>query len=328
MSRPRAATRRGLLLGAAALAAPRLASAQQASAQQATPAARPPAARTRLVLLGTKGGPRVGIEQANPANLLLVGDTPYVIDCGYGVSRQLVRAGVALPSLRHVFITHHHSDHNLEYGNLVYNAWAGGLRTPVDAYGPRGIEQMTRDFWSMNRFDVETRMADEGRPDPRNLLTAHDIEGPGPVMRDERVRVTAFRTPHPPIVDNYAYKFETPDGVVVFSGDTAYNPALAEFAKGADVLVHEAMLLSGVDDLARRNPNAATMRQHLLDSHTTTEDVGRVAARAGVKLLVLSHFVPGDMPGVTDAMWEEGVRRHYAGRLIVGHDLQEIALPV
>lgn len=310
--------RRRLILGAGALAASAAGAGVRAQ----------PAGRTRLVLLGTKGGPRVGGERANPANLLQVDGVPYVVDCGYGVTRQLLRAGLPLTALRYVFITHHHSDHNLEYGNLVYNAWAAGLASRVEAFGPRGLEDMTRAYWAVNRFDIETRIADEGRRDLRELLVAKDIAESGPVMQDERVRVTAFRTPHPPITDNFAYRFETPGGAVVFSGDTAYNPALADFARGADVLVHEVLHEPSVDALVARIPNAATLKKHLVDSHTTTEDVGRIAAQAGVKLLVLSHFVPGDMPSISDEMWLEGVRRHFAGRAVVGKDLMEIALPV
>jgi ribonuclease BN (tRNA processing enzyme) len=213
---------------AAALAAPALAQ---------TPA-KP---RTRIVFLGTKGGPRVGIGASNPANLVMVNDTPIVIDCGMGVSRQLVSAGVPIPSIKYIFISHHHSDHNLEYGNLFYNAWAAGLSTPIHSFGPKAIEAMTKTYWELNKFDVETRIADEGRPDPRPALIAQDITEDGVVLQTGDVKVTAFRTPHPPITDNFAYKFETPDGTIVFSSDTAYNPKLAEFAKGADVLVHECL---------------------------------------------------------------------------------------
>ena len=113
-----------LVLGsAAALAAPAV------FAQTAKP-------RTRIVFLGTKGGPRVN-GPSNPANLVMVNDTPFVIDCGMGVSRQLATAGVPLESIKYIFISHHHSDHNLEYGNLVYNAWATGLSTPVHSFGPK-----------------------------------------------------------------------------------------------------------------------------------------------------------------------------------------------
>jgi ribonuclease BN (tRNA processing enzyme) len=284
--------------------------------------------RTRIIFLGTKGGPRVGIGASNPANAVIVNGTPFVIDCGMGVSRQLVSAGIPIPSIKYIFIGHHHSDHNLEYGNLAYNAWAAGLTTPIHSFGPKGIEEMTKTYWELNKFDVETRIADEGRPDPRPLLIAKDITEDGQVLKTADVTVTAFRTPHPPITDNFAYKFETPDGTIVFSSDTAYNPKLAEFAKGADVLVHEVMYEPAVDRLVLKTKNGATLKKHLMDSHTTTDDVGRIAAAAGVKVLVLSHFVPGDDPLVTDADWTEGVKKHFNGKIIVAKDLMELPLPV
>jgi ribonuclease BN (tRNA processing enzyme) len=290
--------------------------------------AEPAKPRTKIVFLGTKGGPRVGIGASNPANLVIVNDTPFVIDCGMGVSRQLVAAGVPIPSVKYIFISHHHSDHNLEYGNLFYNAWAAGLSTPVRSFGPKGIEAMTRTYWELNKFDVETRIEDEGRPDPRPLLIARDITDDGVVLEAADVRVTAFRTPHPPIMDNFAYKLETPDGTIVFSSDTAYNPKLAEFAHGADVLVHEALYVPAVDRLVLKTRNGATLKKHLMESHTQTEDVGRIAAAAGVKVLVLSHFVPGDDPLVTDDNWTEGVRKNFSGRIVVAKDLMQLALPV
>jgi ribonuclease BN (tRNA processing enzyme) len=302
------------LAGAAAFAAPAL------LAQTAKP-------RTRIVFLGTKGGPRVGVGPSNPANLVMVNETPFVIDCGMGVSHQLVTAGVPLEQVKYILISHHHSDHNLEYGNLVYNAWAAGLSTPIHSFGPKGIEEMTRIYWELNKFDVETRIADEGRPDPRPLLIASDITGDGVVLQTPDVKVTAFRTPHPPIVDNFAYKFETPDGTIVFSSDTNYNPKLAEFAKGADVLVHEAIYLPWVDRLVTRVKNGATLKKHLLDSHTAAEDVGRIAEAANVKVLVMSHLVPGE-PDVTDEQWSSEARKHFNGRIIVARDLMELKLPV
>jgi ribonuclease BN (tRNA processing enzyme) len=283
--------------------------------------------RTKIVFLGTKGGPRVDVGPSNPANLVVVNDTPFVIDCGMGVSRQLASAGVPLASVRYIFISHHHSDHNLEYGNLVYNAWAAGLSTPIHSFGPKGLEAMTRTYWELNKFDVETRIEDEGRPDPRKLLIAKDIAEEGIVLQTADVKVTAFRTPHPPIMDNFAYKFETPDGVIVFSSDTAYNPKLAEFAKGADVLVHEALYVPWVDRLVARVKNGATLKKHLLESHTAVEDVGKIAAASGVKVLVLSHLVPGDLD-VTDDTWTEGVKRNFSGKIVVARDLMELKLPV
>ena len=279
---------------------------------------------TRLILLGTKGGPSVGEIRKNPSTLLLINGTPYVVDCGYGVSRQLITAGVQLNRVRYIFITHHHSDHNLEYGALVYNGWVTGLPTRVDAYGPPGLEAMTRTFLKYMEFDIRTRMADEGRPDLRNLVFAHEFNRPGVVLQNDDVKVSACLVPHPPIKQSYAYRFDAKDRSVVISGDTAYSPDLAAFAKGTDVLVHEVLYLPGVEALMKSVPNAARLREHLLASHTIPEDVGKVAAQAGVKTLVLSHFVPGSDPSITDEQWSEGVRKHFSGRIIVGKDLMEI----
>jgi ribonuclease BN (tRNA processing enzyme) len=281
--------------------------------------------RTRIILLGTKGGPRVGeAGRSNPSTLILINDVPYVVDCGYGVSRQLIKADVALNRVRYLFITHHHSDHNLEYGPLFYNAWITGLPVRFDAYGPVGLRKMTRDFFAYQKFDIDIRIADEGRPDPRKLLTVHEFNRSGLVMQNEDVRVTSLRVKHPPITQSYAYRFDARDRSVVISGDTAYLPAMAEFAKGADVLVHEVMYLPGIEALLQRLPNAARLRQHLMAAHTVSEDVGRIAAQAGVKTLVLSHFVPGDDPSITDDQWADGVRKHFKGEIIVGKDLMEI----
>lgn len=283
--------------------------------------------RTRIVFLGTKGGPRVDNGRSNPANLIEIGETRVVLDCGMGVSRQLAAAGVPLNSLNYILITHHHSDHNLEYGNLAYNAWVTGLATPIRSFGPVGIERMTNAYWELNAFDVDTRIDDEGRPDPRKLLIARDIDRGGMVFETDDFSVTAFRTPHPPIIDNFAYKFATPDGTIVFSSDTIYNPALAKFAEGADVLVHEALFAPYIDRLVARVRNGATLGKHLLESHTTAQDVGRVATAAGVKLLVLNHLVPGDLD-VTDEQWTSAVRENFGGKVMVARDLMELALPL
>jgi ribonuclease BN (tRNA processing enzyme) len=287
--------------------------------------------RTRLILLGTRGGPRVGKEgRRNSSVLLLINGVPYVVDCGYGTSQQLLAAGIPLNSVRYIFVTHHHSDHALEYGPLFYNGWVSGAPVRVDSYGPPGLEAMTRAFFEYMKIDIDTRMTDEGRPDPRTRLFAHDVvmgaaaSPPIKVLENTDVKVTAVRVPHPMIKDALAYRFDAADRSIVISGDTAYCTALADLAKGADVLVHEVMHLAGVEALLKRVPNAARLREHLLVSHTTPEDVGRVAAGAGVKMLVLYHFVPADDPSLTDEMWLEGVRKHYKGRIVIGQDLMEL----
>ncbi|MDE2579388.1 MAG: MBL fold metallo-hydrolase [Hyphomicrobiales bacterium] len=308
--------RRQFLLGAAALASPAPLLAQGA----------PNVGANRLVLLGNKGGPSIRAYAPSPSCSLLVWNgVPYVIDVGYGVTFKLVESGFPLPALRYAFITHHHSDHNLEAASLPYNAWAVGLKTPVDVYGPKGVEALVERGLAAQKFDIDTRMTDEGRPDLRKLVVAHAYDE-GEVMRNGEVVVTALRNKHPPIVDSFALKFSLGGKTIVFSGDTTYFPPLADFAKGADYLVHEVAYGPALEALAQRNPNAATILDHLKASHTMAEDVGRIAKAAGCKTLVLNHFVPGDDKNLTDEKWTAAVRTQFDGPVIVGRDLLSIAL--
>ena len=121
------------------------------------------------------------------------GGAAYVVDCGDGVARQLVSAGVPLASLRHVFITYQHSDHNADYGNLLLLAWTAGLRTRVDTWGPPPLERMTKLFFEMNQYDIDTRIANEGRTPLSPLVSPHELREGGAVMSDDHVRVTARR---------------------------------------------------------------------------------------------------------------------------------------
>jgi ribonuclease BN (tRNA processing enzyme) len=246
------------------------------------------------------------------------------VDCGDGVARQLVAARVPLTTLRHIFITHQHSDHTLDYGNLILLAWAVGLETRLDTWGPPPLEKMTRLFFEMNESDITTRITDEGYPPLVPLVHPHELTHGGMVLNDGTVRVSTTLVSHPIVEPALAYRFDTPDRSIVISGDTAPSDNLVQLAANADVLVHEAMYLPGVDRLAARVPNHPGLRQHLLASHTVVEDVGRVAQQARVKLLVLSHLVPADDPGITDKMWIEAARMHFRGPVIVGKDLLEV----
>src|SRR5215469_5546550 len=211
--------------------------------------------RTRLILLGTGGGPRPKKTASAPAQVIVVNDVAYVVDCGNGVARQLVLASVPLARLRHVFVTHQHSDHNADYGNLLLLAWAAGLKTRVDTWGPPLLERMTRQFFAMSDVDIRTRIADEGRVPLAPLVHAHEITTAGLVLHDENVRVTAAPVFHPPL-PALAYRFDSSDRSIVISGDTARSDSLIRLAKGADVLVHEALYVPAVDRVVGVVPNA------------------------------------------------------------------------
>src|SRR5687768_9655648 len=280
--------------------------------------------RTRLILLGTAGGPRPKRRAAAPAQVIVHGGAAYLVDCGNGVGRQMTLAGVPPETLRHVFLTHQHSDHNADYGNVFLLAWGAGLETAVDAWGPPPLERMTQLFLELNAIDIRTRIADEGRVPLAPLIRPHELTRPGVVLDERGVKVTAALVHHPPLTPALAYRFDTSDRSIVISGDTARSDALIALARGADVLVHEALFLPAVDRLVGSISNASTLKKHIVDSHTSAEDCGRVAKAAGVKTLVLSHFVPTDDERITDEMWADAARAHFRGRVIVGKDLMEI----
>lgn len=286
--------------------------------------------RIALHVLGSKGGPAIRPGGPSPTSMLLeVDGRLIVVDCGLGVTRGFVETGHPLTRLSAILVTHHHSDHNLEFGNLIHTAWTAGLGTEVRAYGPKGLAAMWPAFCALNAFDIATRIADEGRP-PLEPLVRVEEYAEGLVFEEEGLTVEALRNHHPPVVDSFALRLtiRRPEGarVIVFSGDTAFIPQMIPFARGADLLVHEAMYAPGVDRLVAKTPNAARLREHLMASHTLAEDVGRIARDAGVRHLVLHHLVPADDPLTKPEHWEAAVRTAYAGPLTVARDGLRIEL--
>jgi len=280
--------------------------------------------RTRLILLGTGGGPRPRQASSASAQVIISNNVAYVVDCGDGVARQLAFAGVPLTTLRHIFITHQHSDHNADYGNLIWLAWTAGLSTRVDTWGPPPLEKMTKLFFEMNAYDIDTRISNEGRAPIVPLVHVHEIRDGGAVMSDDNVKVTAALVDHPPVVPAFGYRFEARDRSIVISGDTAPSDNVVKLARSADVLVHSVMYPPAIDRLVGRVPNAAALKESILAHQTSAEDAGRIAQAAGVKTLVLSHLVPADDPQVTDEMWIEAAQSRFRGKVILGRDLLEI----
>ncbi|WP_134725266.1 MBL fold metallo-hydrolase [Paracoccus luteus] len=336
--------RQGLRWLAAAGLAPALPALAQTAPTTAPAGGAPSAAgsgQTRLILLGTGGGPTPLPDRNQPASVLVVNDTPYIIDAGNGVARQLMLAGIGVQRVGRIFITHHHDDHNADLGTLMGLAWSNGRTEEVHAYGPPGTEGMIRAFVDYFRPSADLRRAfSGGADDPAALFMGHDIAGPGEVYKDDNIRVTCIENTHYPnggVKDgvhylSYAYRFETPDRAIVFSGDTAESDALVGLSRGVDVLVHEIVDPHRTAEQFRRKfaqqgrpaEAAEKLIEKVIAIHTTPEEAGRVAEAAGVGTLVLNHFVPGYDPAERTEDWTEGVSRHYRGRIVVGADLMEI----
>jgi ribonuclease BN (tRNA processing enzyme) len=299
---------------------------------------------TRLITLGTQGGPRGSADRSQPSNVLIVNGKPYLIDAGNGVAGQLLRAGVPFTSIRQIFITHNHDDHNADWGTLMGRAWTSGQYEPMTVYGPRGTESMRKGFLQYFAPNAAAHYLEGAvNVEPAKVILAHDIRGPGLVYQDGNIRVTAVENCHYHFSKgspgygwqrSFAFRFQTPDRVIVFSGDTgACGDVLVKFAAGADILVHEVIDLEAIEAaLAARAPAEGSgsslpgqreaLMNHMRTEHTTAEEVGRVAGAAGVKMLVLTHIVPGTLPE-DERRYTEPVRRSYKGPVVVAHDLME-----
>ena len=138
---------------------------------------------------------------------------------------------------------------------------------------------MTRLFFEMNAYDIDTRIANEGRVPLLPLVHVHELQEGGLVLQDETVRVTAALVDHPPVVPAFGYRFDAADRSIVISGDTRRSDAVVKLAQGADVLVHSAVYLPAIDRLVAKVPNAPSLKQSIVAHQTSAEDAGRVAGR-------------------------------------------------
>lgn len=278
-----------------------------------------------VALIGTKGGPAIRPGSSMPtASLLSLAGEEVVVDCGLGVTRGLCDQGFALPGLRHVLITHLHSDHCLELGPLLHTAWTAGLRQRVTVWGPPGIEALWRGFLASLAYDIAIREADEGRVPLAGLVEVRPLpDGPfalGGLM------VRHLPTVHPP-VPCHAFRIEGAGRAVVFGADTAPFDGMADFARGADLLVHEAMLEAALPALVARVGNAdGRLMAHLRRSHSTARAAARIARLAEVGALALNHLIPADDPAWTAADWRAAVAPEWDGPLHIGRDGLRIAL--
>ncbi len=280
-----------------------------------------------VALLGTKGGPAIRPGSTMPTSSLICLDgKQIVVDCGLGVSHGLIDQGMQLADLGLIFITHLHSDHYLELGPLLHTAWCAGWKKQVEVFGPAGLADYWEGFLSSLKADIDLRMEDEGRPDIRDLVTIHVIDD-GEVYAQDGLAVSAMRNEHPPLIDTFSLSFRAANSHVVFSGDTAYLPKLADFARGADLLIHEAMLEEALGPLMARIGNADDrLMKHWLRSHTFASDAAKIASAAGVKALALHHLIPSDDPEFTDDHWLAAVKPHWHGPFYLGKDGLKIAL--
>jgi len=299
-------------------------------------------AGTRLVLLGTQGGPNFNAMRGETASAIVVGGETYLVDCGYGTFAALKQAGLNHRELARVFITHLHDDHTADLAALLIRQWTDGRVEPTTVFGPYGTARMVEAVLAFGEANTAIRLVDEARSvRPADMLRGRDLEAtttPVEAFRDERVTVRSIENTHYPDASKarmpyraLSYRFDAADRSIVISGDTGYSTGLVTLATGADVLVCEAIdvpaMRRAFEGMVARGmyaDNPEGVWNHIIETHAPVEDAGRMAAEAGVGTLVLNHLVPGALDPLPDETYLAAARKRFGGRIVVGRDQLEL----
>ncbi len=292
--------------------------AMPASAQRVFPGGPPfPAGDSTIVITLGTGTPVPNPERSGPATAIVIGRRVFLFDAGAGTMRRVAAAGLPIDGVTAAFITHLHSDHTLGLPDLILTSWVMGRSTPMRVYGPPGLRRMTDHLISAWAEDTVVRVTglERGRPGGYRV-DARETTG-GVVFDSGGVRVTAVRVPHGEWEHAFAYRVDTPDRKILISGDTRYSDAIEQAAAGVDVLIHEVYAETRV--APENRPGGELWPQYLREVHTSDVELGRLAASAKPKLLLLSHVL---YMGANDQEVLDGIRRGgFPGRVVVAKDL-------
>jgi|TARA_B100001971_G_C18161307_1_gene521539 ribonuclease Z len=276
---------------------------------------------TKVVMLGT-GNPNPSPSQSGCSVAIIVNDTPYIVDFGPGLIRRAAAMspryggeieGLDIKNIKRAFLTHLHSDHTTGYPDLILTPWVMGRDEPLEVYGPEGINDMTSHILQAYQEDIRYRVYGY---EPANnqgwRVNSHEFTEEGVIYKDENIKVEAFPVPHGTWPNAWGFRFTTPDKIIVLSGDSSPSEKIIEYAKGADILVHEVYSKKGYDkkDEFWKNYHAR--------NHTSTIELADIANQAQPGLIVLYHIL---FWGATDEELLNEIATNYEGKVIVGRDL-------
>lgn len=276
---------------------------------------------TKLVMLGS-GNPNPSPNRSGSALAVVVKKQAYIIDFGAGLVRQAAalspRYGgnikaLDVKNIRTAFLTHLHSDHTVGYPDLILTPWVMGRNAPLNVYGPEGLNKMTSHILEAYEDDIKYRLYGA---EPANnqgwRVNSHEFDKEGVIYTDSLVKVEAFPVPHGSWPAAWGFRFTTPDKIIVISGDTAPSDKVIEYAKGADILVHEVYSKKGFD------VRSAFWQNYHSKQHTSTLELGEIANKVKPGLVVLYHVLDW---GATEQELLDEIATNYKGKVVVGRDL-------
>ncbi|HTH55584.1 MAG TPA: MBL fold metallo-hydrolase [Cyclobacteriaceae bacterium] len=267
--------------------------------------------RTKLILLGT-GTPNADINKFGPSTAIVVDDQPYIIDCGPGVVRRAVAAGIDVKKLNFLFVTHLHSDHTSGYPDFLLTPAVLERPGALNVFGPEGIQSMNDHILKAYEKDLAIRINGDEHGSADAFKTNIVTVKPGVIFQDSRIKVTALKVNHGSWDEAYGYKFETPDKTIVVSGDCTFSESIISACQNCDILVHEVFSEEG---LSKRS---AQWQNYHTKFHTSTSQLAEIANRSKPKLVVLTHeLVWSSTP---EKLLGE-IRSKYSGKVIFGNDL-------
>jgi ribonuclease Z len=290
----------------------------------------------KVFFCGT-GSPLPSFKRAQSCTGIIFGDRIFLVDAGTGSWERIQAAGIPGQRLGGVFVTHMHSDHIGDLGEVNLGTWVGGRFAPLRVFGPTGIERVVAGFNEAYALDSQYRTAHHGEgvaPTRTAGLEAHPFDASAPyiVFAESGFIATAFPVKHDPVSPAVGYKFTYKGRTVVISGDTAYSENVVKNAKGADLLIHEAQAnaivakMAAAAKTAGRN-NLATILDDIPSYHTSPEDAARAASEAGATWLVLTHLTPAPDNPVAERIFLRGVANYKAENVKLAEDGMLILLP-
>ena len=286
------------------------------------------------------GSPLFDPKRSGPCIGVIAGDQYFVFDTGTKGSQNLAPMGFPVSQLDGVFLTHLHSDHIDGLGQMLLGAWVNSDRTePTKVYGPTGTAQVVEGFNMAYQIDSTYRTAHHGKAvaNPASFgASAEEIAlsgGSTVVYEKGDVKITAYKVSHEPVSNAIGYRIDYKDRSISISGDTAFDPNIAEASKNVDVLFHEALHMGMVQTMeAAAKANGATGIEKIMfdirDYHTSPVDAAKVAKMANAEALVLYHIVPMLPNDLLIPMYVKGMDAEYDGKITVSQDGTIVRLPV